>query len=131
MAVILLAVAVVVWLLRARRSDGAAFDWRLAGSTFAHVHWLWVAVSLIPIYATYWGRALAVGRLSQAAKSPPLHAQPALRHCGRLHRAHLVWPPWRVRAPLPHRPQGTGPGDLPVRRLGAGADLRPPDARPD
>ena len=75
MAVILLAVAVVAWLLRARRSDGAAFDWRLAGSTFAHVHWLWVAVSLIPIYATYWGRALR-----WAVFLKPLKAHPSMRN---------------------------------------------------
>jgi hypothetical protein len=75
MAAILLAVAAVVWLLGTRRSDSPAFDWRLAGSTFAHVHWLWVAISLIPILGTYWGRALR-----WAVFLKPLKAHPSMRN---------------------------------------------------
>ena len=34
------------------------FDWQLAGRTFTHVRWIWVAVALVPIFGTYYGRAL-------------------------------------------------------------------------
>ena len=75
MAAILLLAAVAIWLLRARRLDAPAFDWKLAGSTFAHVHWSWVALSLIPIAGTYWGRALR-----WAVFLKPLKPHPSMRN---------------------------------------------------
>ncbi len=67
--------ALAVWLLRSRRFDAPVFDWKLAGSTFAHVNWLWVAVSLIPILGTYWGRALR-----WAVFLKPLKPHPSMRN---------------------------------------------------
>ena len=74
-AAILLVVALVVWVLRARPFEVPAFDWWLAGSTFAHVHWHWVALSLIPMLGTYWGRALR-----WAVFLKPLKPQPSMRN---------------------------------------------------
>jgi len=74
-AAILLVVALVVWVLRARPFEVPTFDWWLAGSTFAHVHWHWVALSLIPMLGTYWGRALR-----WAVFLKPLKPQPSMRN---------------------------------------------------
>jgi uncharacterized protein (TIRG00374 family) len=35
-----------------------AFDWSLAASSFARLHWEWLALGLIPMFGTYYGRAL-------------------------------------------------------------------------
>jgi len=51
-----------------------SFDWSLAGRTFAHVHWGWVGLSLGPIFATYWVRALR-----WAVFLKPLKPNPSLR----------------------------------------------------
>lgn len=34
------------------------FDWNLAAATVLRLRWQWLLLSLVPIYATYWGRAL-------------------------------------------------------------------------
>jgi glycosyltransferase 2 family protein len=34
------------------------FDWRLAVASLTRLRWQWLLASLVPIYATYWGRAL-------------------------------------------------------------------------
>ena len=65
----------MVWLLHARPLETPTFDWKLAGSTFAHVHWHWVALSLIPMLATYWGRALR-----WAVFLKPLKPHPSMRN---------------------------------------------------
>jgi hypothetical protein len=52
-----LGAAVLVWFL-ATQVATRHFDWQLAGRTFTHVRWSWVALSLIPIFGTYYGRAL-------------------------------------------------------------------------
>ena len=53
----MLAVAVLIWFL-ATQVATRHFDWQLAARTFTHVRWSWVALSLIPIFGTYYGRAL-------------------------------------------------------------------------
>ena len=55
---VVLAAALVVWVLRARPFGTPAFDWKLAGGTFTRIRWWWVAAALVPIFGTYWGRAL-------------------------------------------------------------------------
>jgi uncharacterized protein (TIRG00374 family) len=57
--IILAAVIAIVlaWFLRSQVST-RRFDWQLAGHTFAQVRWSWVAASLVPIFGTYYGRAL-------------------------------------------------------------------------
>jgi uncharacterized protein (TIRG00374 family) len=62
-------------LLGTRRLDAPAFDWKLAGSTFARVRWPWVALSLVPIFGTYWGRALR-----WAVFLKPLKPHPSMRN---------------------------------------------------
>lgn len=37
---------------------GRVFDWKLAFGTFQHLQWSWIAISLVPIFGTYYGRAL-------------------------------------------------------------------------
>ena len=69
------AVALVVWLLASRRFALPTFDWKLAAATFAHVHWHWVALSLIPMLGTYWGRALR-----WAVFLKPLKPHPSMRN---------------------------------------------------
>lgn len=75
LAVALLIAALLAWLLQTRRFQLPSFDWKLAGSTFAHVHWPWVALSLLPILGTYWGRALR-----WAVFLKPLKAHPSMRN---------------------------------------------------
>jgi uncharacterized membrane protein YbhN (UPF0104 family) len=53
---VLIAAALVWFLLTQARN--LHFDWRLAGKTFTQVRWGWVMISLIPIFGTYYGRAL-------------------------------------------------------------------------
>jgi uncharacterized protein (TIRG00374 family) len=68
-------VGLAVWLLRSRQFGAPAFDWKLAAGTFSHVHWWWVAVSLVPICGTYWGRALR-----WAVFLKPLKPNPSMRN---------------------------------------------------
>lgn len=68
-------VALGVWLLSTGTYQAPVFDWRLAGRTFARVHWGWVAISLIPLLATYWGRALR-----WAVFLKPLKPRPSMRN---------------------------------------------------
>ena len=56
-ALCVLAAALVVWAL-STQLEGRAFDWRVALGSFARLHWGWIALSLIPIFGTYYGRAL-------------------------------------------------------------------------
>src|SRR5258708_6790538 len=74
-AAILLAGAAFGLVLGAPPFGGPTFRWMLAGSTFAHVHWHWVALSLIPMLGTYWGRALR-----WAVFLKPLKPHPSLRN---------------------------------------------------
>ena len=51
------AAALAAWFLRSRVST-VAFDWGLAVSSVARLRWPWLLVALIPIFGTYYGRAL-------------------------------------------------------------------------
>ena len=74
-AVTMLLAALLIWLFQTRRLQAPSFDWKLAGSTFAHIHWQWVALSLLPIFGTYWGRALR-----WAVFLKPLKLHPSMRN---------------------------------------------------
>ena len=52
-----LAAALVVWLLRSS-VPVKAFDWGLAVATLTRVRWPWLLLALLPIFGTYYGRAL-------------------------------------------------------------------------
>src|SRR5260370_29050643 len=71
----MLLAALLIWLFQTRRLQAPSFDWKLAGSTFAHIHWQWVALSLLPIFGTYWGRALR-----WAVFLKPLKLHPSMRN---------------------------------------------------
>lgn len=75
LAVTLLVIPLAIWLFRTRRFDLPAFDWKLAGGTFTRIHWPWVALSLVPIGGTYWGRALR-----WAVFLKPLKPHPSMRN---------------------------------------------------
>ncbi len=64
----------LLWFCGAQLSS-RGFDWKLAGRTFTQVRWQWVALSLIPIFGTYWGRAL---RWSVFLR--PLKPHPSMRN---------------------------------------------------
>jgi len=53
----LLAVGLLFWFVRAQLS-AHSFDWALARSSIAALRWKWLAFSLVPIFGTYYGRAL-------------------------------------------------------------------------
>src|SRR4029077_8863751 len=52
-----------------------SFDWQLARRTFEQVRWSWAALSLIPIFGTYYGRALR-----WAVFLRPLKPHPSIRN---------------------------------------------------
>jgi glycosyltransferase 2 family protein len=49
--------ALVLWLVYFLLSQ-RGFDWRLAQTSIARLRWGWLVLSLIPIFGTYYGRAL-------------------------------------------------------------------------
>jgi glycosyltransferase 2 family protein len=51
------AAALLLWLFGSQVAGGT-FDWRVAAGSFAHLQWRWVFLSIIPIFGTYYGRAL-------------------------------------------------------------------------
>lgn len=53
------------------RSAASSFDWALAGRSFVHVDWRWLLVSLVPIGASYYGRALRWTVFLRPLKSKP------------------------------------------------------------
>jgi uncharacterized protein (TIRG00374 family) len=75
LAVAFLIAALLAWLLFTGRLALPSFDWKLAARTFAHIHWQWVALSLLPILGTYWGRALR-----WAVFLKPLKPHPSMRN---------------------------------------------------
>jgi uncharacterized protein (TIRG00374 family) len=52
-----LAAGLVLWAVSSQL-EGRAFDWQVAFGSFARLHWAWIALSLLPIFGTYYGRAL-------------------------------------------------------------------------
>jgi uncharacterized protein (TIRG00374 family) len=63
------AAAALVW--AARQFDTRRFDWRLAASSVAHLHWGWLAASCVFIAGTYYGRALRWAVLLKPLKAHP------------------------------------------------------------
>jgi uncharacterized protein (TIRG00374 family) len=55
--VCILAVVLLGWLAYHQFSQ-RSFDWRLAASSFERLDWNWLLISAIPIFGTYFGRAL-------------------------------------------------------------------------
>jgi glycosyltransferase 2 family protein len=66
-------VGLVAWLARA--IDVRKFDWRLALSTIEHLDWRWLALAVVFIAATYYGRALR-----WAVFLKPLKPRPSMRN---------------------------------------------------
>ena len=54
---VVLAVLLGAWLLR-RGLSGRAFDWSMALNAITHLRWPWLLAALVPIFGTYYGRAL-------------------------------------------------------------------------
>jgi glycosyltransferase 2 family protein len=47
----------VLWFFQTHMA-ARVFDWKLAGATFTRLRWQWVLLSVIPIFGTYYGRAM-------------------------------------------------------------------------
>ena len=69
----LLAAAVLLFLYARLMRNG--FDWRLAGASIAQLRWKWLILSLIPIFGTYYGRAMR-----WAVFLKPLKPRPSIRN---------------------------------------------------
>jgi glycosyltransferase 2 family protein len=67
-------VLLVGWFIEAQLA-ARGFDWALAAGAIIHLRWPWLLVSLVPIFATYYGRALR-----WAVFLRPLKAQPSMRN---------------------------------------------------
>ncbi len=52
-----LAAALLLWLFSSQIA-GHTFDWGVAIGSFARLRWSWVFISIIPIFGTYYGRAM-------------------------------------------------------------------------
>jgi uncharacterized protein (TIRG00374 family) len=52
-----LAIALLGWLAYNQFSQHG-FDWRLAAGSFQRLNWNWILLSVLPIFGTYYGRAL-------------------------------------------------------------------------
>lgn len=53
----MLVVAAVAWFLYARLSE-RGFDWALARGSISQLRWNWLFLALVPIFGTYYGRAM-------------------------------------------------------------------------
>lgn len=73
--------AILLW-FGYRSLNARGFDWRLLGDTIQRLDWTWLALSLVPIAATYYGRALR-----WAVFLKPLKERPSL---GNLFSATLI-----------------------------------------
>jgi uncharacterized protein (TIRG00374 family) len=62
------------WFIRAQLAV-RGFDWGLAASAVTRLRWPWLLLSLVPIFGTYYGRALR-----WAVFLKPLKAQPSMRN---------------------------------------------------
>jgi uncharacterized protein (TIRG00374 family) len=69
-----LLVAALVWFVRTQLASHS-FDWALAASTFARLRWEWLAICIVPMFGTYYGRALR-----WAVFLKPLKPQPSIRN---------------------------------------------------
>jgi uncharacterized protein (TIRG00374 family) len=66
-------VAALVWFVRGQLAT-RGFDWALVRAGIAGLRWKWLAFSLVPIFATYYGRALR-----WAVFLRPLKPHPSIR----------------------------------------------------
>jgi uncharacterized protein (TIRG00374 family) len=64
----------IIWFVRAQLA-ARSFDWSLAAASFGRLHWDWLALALIPMFGTYYGRALR-----WAVFVKPLKARPSIRN---------------------------------------------------
>jgi hypothetical protein len=53
----ILAAIALVWFVHAQMA-ARSFDWGLLTGTLRNLHWQWLAAALVPIFASYYGRAL-------------------------------------------------------------------------
>jgi uncharacterized protein (TIRG00374 family) len=67
-----LAVAALVWFFQVQLTS-RSFDWKLAGNSLARLNWNWLLLSLVPIFGTYYGRAMR-----WAVFLKPLKARPSI-----------------------------------------------------
>jgi uncharacterized protein (TIRG00374 family) len=64
----------IVWFVRAKLASHS-FDWSLAVASFHRLHWKWLALALVPMLGTYYGRALR-----WAVFLKPLKPHPSIRN---------------------------------------------------
>ena len=115
-----------VWFVHAQLA-ARGFDWSLAAASFIDLRWKWLALAIIPMFGTYYGRALR-----WAVFLKPLKPRPSIRN---LLSATIIGftaitlfgrPGEFVRPYLIAMKEGV-PVTFPVRRVGPGANLRPAD----
>jgi len=70
----LLLVGALIWFIR-NQLAAHSFDWSLAVSTFARLRWEWLALCIVPMFGTYYGRALR-----WAVFLKPLKPKPSMRN---------------------------------------------------
>lgn len=63
----LVVVGAIVWWVW-RELSRQAFDWQLAAHTFAQLQWSWLVLSLVPLFGTYYWRALRWGVMIRPVK---------------------------------------------------------------
>ncbi len=66
--------AAVIWWVR-HEFASRSFDWHLAAASFARLRWSWLLLSLLPIFGTYYWRALR-----WAVMLKPVKPRPSLRN---------------------------------------------------
>jgi uncharacterized protein (TIRG00374 family) len=70
----LLATGAVLWFIGTQVA-AQSFDWKLAATGFARLRWQWLLLSLIAVFATYYGRAMR-----WAVFLKPLKPHPSMRN---------------------------------------------------
>jgi len=65
----LVAAAGIWWLQRVLSTR--SFDWRLAAASFASLRWSWLLLALVPIFGTYYWRALRWAVMLKPLKAKP------------------------------------------------------------
>jgi uncharacterized protein (TIRG00374 family) len=56
--IVCIAAAVLLGWLAYHQFSQRSFDWRLAAGSFRQLDWNWLLISVVPIFGTYYGRAL-------------------------------------------------------------------------
>jgi uncharacterized protein (TIRG00374 family) len=68
------AAAALAWFVRSQLA-AHSFDWSLAAASLRRLHWEWLVISLVPIFGSYYGRALR-----WAVFLKPLKPHPSMRN---------------------------------------------------